>query len=937
MAVGKTSATAKNLIRTSVPNLISGVSQQADAFKLASQASEQTNAISSVIHGLVKRTGTDWIRDLSYGTNVVPISYHWINRGNGERYIAILLNNTSTSAKTMRVFDLAGTEQTFYEYTTGTTLTNYFSGATEASVKSLTIADYTFFVNSNKIVAESSSLTSRALAGSTQVYQGMIVVKQGYAGRDQNNPSGKISWNYKIVSKTGVTFATGTGNSGTGSVSGASGGTDGFDAFKATDGGNSPVAIAKALVAGLSVTSGTAFATGSYKIFSEGSNVYIQHESVDFDIVTDDGYGQTLFYPIKDQVQNFSDLPSIAPHNFVTKIAGLPEDTGDEYYVKHTSSAPTAYLPSGSSSSTTPKGVLGISDGVWEECVAPAIKYKFDVATMPHALVKIASGKFLFTPLNGDNTKSYGGTAYTTSKMWGERIAGDTDTNPFPSFSGKAITNLFFYKNRLGVLSGENVILSEAGEFFNFFRVTLTQLLDSDVIDITSSTSEVGTLYHAVPFYDRLVLFADKVQFSLQSDGDLTPKSVSLQQSTSFDLNSNCPPKAVGTKILFTFDRSGNYTGVQEYFINDNTILLDGVDITSNLTTYLSGSAKLITGSEVDNIVLTLSDSTGSQNEVGVYKFFYNGAEKVQSAWSKFDFGTGAVVETAEIFDSKIYWVISRNGNRSLEVMDLDIDKVSSNTGQTGSSVVAPFKIHLDKKTTNLTSSANGSISDNGSTANYTIFNTPFSLNGSPAWSTGTNTSSSGYFKVPASEVIVVKNGVTYQGYRVYRNSSTNVLQFNSTGVLQTTQIMVKDNIYFWTPSTDLTCGITYPMNYNLSQPILRTTAGRGQSAIADGRLQIRNGILLYSNSRYFQIKVTPKYKDTYTYTYLYNFVTNYLGVGPTNLDYVNFEDGKFKFPVFTKADEMNVLITNDSPYGCSLLSLEWEALYSARSTRGAS
>ena len=935
MAVGKTSATAKNLIRTSVPNLISGVSQQADAFKLASQATEQTNAISSVIHGLVKRPGTDWIRDLDYGTNIVPISYNWINRGNGERYIAILLNNTSTNAKSMRVFDLAGNEQTFYEYSSGNTLTNYFSGATEISVKSLTIADYTFFVNSNKVVAESSSLTSRALAGSTQVYQGMIVVKQGYAGREKNNPSGKITWNYKIVAKgTGIIYATGTGNSGEGHVSNPSGGTDGFDAFKDTDGGNTPVAIAKALIAGLSVTPNTPFSLGNYKIFSEGSNVYIQHESVDFDIITDDGYGQILFYPIKDQVQNFTDLPTIAPHNFVTKVAGLPEDTGDEYYVKHNSSAPTSYLPSGFNSTTTPKGVLGISDGVWEECVAPAVKYKFDETTMPHALVKIATGKFLFTPLNGDNTKTYGGTAYTKSQSWGQRVSGDNDSNPFPSFSNKAITNLFFYKNRLGILSGENVILSEAGEFFNFFRTTLTQLLDSDFIDITSSTSEVGTLYHAVPFYDRLVLFADKVQFSLQSDGELTSKSVSLQQSTSFDLNSNCPPKAVGTKILFTFDRSSTYTGVQEYYINADTALLDGIDITSNLTTYLSGSAKLIVGSEVDNIILTLSDSTGNQNEVGVYKFFYSGTEKVQSSWSKFDFGSGAVVETAEIYDSKIYLIITRNGNRSMGVIDLDIDKVSSNTGY-GS--VAPFKIHLDKKTRNLTFLSNASIVDNGSTAYYTIFTTPFSLNGSPTWPSGTNTSSSGYFKVLASEVIVVKDGVTYQGYRVYRNSSTNALQFNNSGVVQTNQIMVKANLSSWTPSTDLTCGIAYPMNYNLSQPILRTTAGRGQSAIADGRLQIRNGILLYSNSRYFQIKVTPKYKDTYTYTYLYNFVPNYLGVGPTNLDCVNFEEGKFKFPVFTKADEMNVLITNDSPYGCSLLSLEWEALYSARSTRGAS
>jgi hypothetical protein len=925
MAIAKVTGASQNLIRTSVPNLISGVSQQADAFKLSSQAVEQTNAISSVVHGLVKRPGTDWIRNLDYGANISPVSYHWINRGNGERYIAVLLNNTSTNAKTMRIFDLAGNEQTFYEYTAGSTLTNYFSGATSNSVKSLTIADYTFFVNSNKVVAKSADLTPRAFSGSTQVYQGMIVVKQGYAGRDRNNPSGKITWNYKIVSKAGVTFATGTGNSGTGHVSDPSGGTDGFDAFKATDGGNTPVAIAKALVAGLSVTAGTAFATGNYRIFSEGSNVYIQHESVDFDIVTDDGYGQTLFYAIKDEVQNFTDLPTIAPHKFVTKVAGLPEDTGDEYYVSHNSAVNSVYFPSGSSGTSTPKGVLGISDGVWEEVVAPGIQYKFDTTTMPHALVKIASGKFLFTPLNGDNAQSYGGTAYTDSKSWANREAGDEDTNPFPSFINKTITNLFFYKNRLGLLSGENVVLSESGEFFNFFRTTLTQLLDSDVIDVTSSTTEVGTLYHAVPFYDRLVLFADKIQFSLQSDGELTPKSVSLQQTTSFDLNSNCAPKAVGTKIVFAFDRSGSYTGIQEYFVNPDTALLDGVDITSNLTTYLSGSATAIAGSETDNMVLTIGNQ--NQNEMGVYKFFYNGNEKVQSAWSKFNFGSGSVVEAVEIFDSKVYLVISRGTSRSMEFMDLDIDKVSPNTG-VGS--VAPFKIHLDKRTTGLTLTTSGSVTDNGVVTNYYIYSVLAPLAGSPTWSSGTNTSSSGFFKVPASELLVASNGVTYQAFRVYRNSSTNALQFNSSGVVQASEIMIKSNV----SASTLTCGVAYTMNYNLSQPVLRASSGRGQSAVADGRLQIRNGILLYSNSRFFQIQVTPKYKDTYTYTYLYNFVPNYLGVGPTNLDYVNFEEGTFKFPVFTKADEMSVLITNNSPYGCSLLSLEWEALYSARSKR---
>lgn len=942
MAIAKVTGASQNLIRTSVPNLISGVSQQADAFKLSTQAVEQTNAISSVVHGLVKRPGTTWIKDITFGANIVPLSYQWINRGQGERYLCILCNNTSTSAKSMRIFSLDGTEQTFYEYSAGNTLTNYFTGATEQSVKTITIADYTFFVNSNKVVLKDNALTSRALAGSTQVYQGMIVVKQGYSGRGNNVPSGKITWNWKIVGKNGTIFATATGNSGDGGANSSVVGTTGFDEWTTSGiGGNSPEAIAKSLAkpANITIVGGTTFASGQYKITQLGSIVYIQHESVDFDIITDDGYGQTLFYAVKDSSQNFTDLPTTAPHDFITKISGLPEDAGDEYYVKHISTSPLGYTDG--SAGTTPKGILGISDGVWNEAVAPGIQYKFDSSTMPHALVRIAPAvgatpaKFLFTPLNGDNSVSYGGTAYTSAPSWAERVSGDEDSNPYPSFINKTITNMFFYKNRLGILSGENVILSESGEFFNFFRTTITQSLDADPIDITSSTNEVGTLYHAIPFYDRLVLFASKLQFSLQSDGELTAKSVSLQLTTNFDVNINCTPRAIGTKIMFAFNRSGSYTGIQEYFINPSTILLDGNDITSNLTTYLNGEAKFIVGSEVDNILLT-SGSTAS-NELGVYKFFYSGEEKIQSAWSKFDFGSSASVKTLEIFDGKVYFIIQRNSSISFEVMDLDIDKVSPVTGQTSPTIVSPFKIHLDRQTTAFTAPSAGlqvfSITDNGILVSGCVIKAPFVLAGTPTWLSGTNTSSSGYFKVPAQEMLIRKDGVVYQGYRVYRNASTGAFQFNSAGVLQTDELIIK-LAGLPIPNVSYTLGNAYNMNYTLSQPILRSTAGRGQSAVADGRLQIRNGILLYSNSRFFQIRVTPKYKDTYTYTYLYNFVPNYLGVGPTNLDYVNFEEGKFKFPVFTKADEMNVEISNSSPYGCSLLSLEWEALYSARSKR---
>ena len=71
---------------------------------------------------------------------------------------------------------------------------------------------------------------------------------------------------------------------------------------------------------------------------------------------------------------------------------------------------------------------------------------------MPHALVREADGSFTFKKLE-----------------WTERKVGDEDSNSLPSFVDYAISDIFFYRNRLGLLSGENVILSESDEYFNFW------------------------------------------------------------------------------------------------------------------------------------------------------------------------------------------------------------------------------------------------------------------------------------------------------------------------------------------------------------------------------------------------------------------------------------------------------------------------------------
>jgi len=99
----------------------------------------------------------------------------------------------------------------------------------------------------------------------------------------------------------------------------------------------------------------------------------------------------------------------------------------------------------------------------------------------------------------------------------GSKICGDNNTNPEPSFIGFNINNVTFHKNRLCLLADENIIMSEAGGYFNFFSQTVAAILDTDSIDLAATSNEVSVLKHAIPFNEELILFSDLAQFKVDS------------------------------------------------------------------------------------------------------------------------------------------------------------------------------------------------------------------------------------------------------------------------------------------------------------------------------------------------------------------------------------------------------------------------------------
>ena len=130
---------------------------------------------------------------------------------------------------------------------------------------------------------------------------------------------------------------------------------------------------------------------------------------------------------------------------------------------------------------------------MWTETVAPNVDIALDNTTLPHQLLAMLMELF---------------TLQTTT--FKERLVGMMILI-FPSFVDFKINDIFFHRNRLGLLSDENIILSEAGEFtaFNFFKRTTLTILDTDPIDVAVSNNKVSILKHIVPFNESLLLFSD--------------------------------------------------------------------------------------------------------------------------------------------------------------------------------------------------------------------------------------------------------------------------------------------------------------------------------------------------------------------------------------------------------------------------------------------
>lgn len=851
-------------------NLIGGVSSQPATIRDPGQAEAQENAVSSIVEGLRKRPNSEWIAGLNSWPSVTggDIKTHFINRDSTERYVVALGDQSQNGDSTIKVYDYAdGSVNAIKDYAGNTavgadfTYLDCLNPATD--LKALTVADYTFIVNNQITPVMKADLTA------TRRFEALYVVNAGNYATDYSIKIQASGIDCKINFKTNDTnTVTNANNITTEYIAKAL--ADNLTASvavnHAADGALITLTGTRLVAADWDITIGEEYLTsgsttgGGSVIHIQRSNTWVASNSealADFDITATDGVGSTNTTAIKGTVQTFLELPKEGKNGFIVKIDGDPESVSGDYYAKFVTDSGDDF-----------------DSGIWQETIPSGIAYKIDETTMPHLLIRLSNGDFLFTPANG-TSYSFGGVDTVEVPSWTDREVGDTISNPDPSFIGNPINDVFYFKDRLGFLADDATILSTAGSYFTFFRTTVIDLLDSARIDVRSSHTKVTKLYNAVPLGEQLITFSDRTQFSLRGENLLTPKTVAITPVSEHQSYGNVKPIAVGSSIFMAAQRGANSIVRELVDVSQNRPKFQLLDIMMALPAYISGDVLTIEASESEDMLAVLAD--GDKSVLYVYNFFINGNERVQSAWSKFTFG-GDIIHVSFV-DNSMVLVVKRDSEYDLEV--LNMQPFAVDTGKT-------YKTLLDRRVseTQLTSA----VYTSGT--NSTVLTLPYT--------------------VPAGNEI--------------RTVKSNGAVLTPTSTTSTTATFTGDY-----SATTLWVGEVYDMLYQFS-PISLKVAGQTQGLRADssGVYHLTWGHMVYEDSGYFQVEVTLTNQTASTYI-MSGYTTG--GIGAI-LGAMTLEDGTFDFGLLGPAKDITVKLKSDSHFPCRFVSAEFEGKYRSRGVR---
>lgn len=221
---------------------------------------------------------------------------------------------------------------------------------------------------------------------------------------------------------------------------------------------------------------------------------------------------------------------------------------------------------------------------------------------------------------------------------WVDREVGDSKTNKFASFKGSSIDGIAFFQNRLILSSGSAVVASEAGNYFNFFRSTVSTILDSDPIDLSAGSERPIHFNYMVPRGDGLICFSDSDQYSLQTNTEsFSSRTAELVAVSSFEMNNRIKPANLGQSFMVA-TQTINSSGLIEARFGENAEATRSLisDITRTIPNYIPPDLSRMEASSTSSMLAL--HSRQEPKSLFCFKFYdVPGVGRQQAAWFRWN------------------------------------------------------------------------------------------------------------------------------------------------------------------------------------------------------------------------------------------------------------------------------------------------------------
>jgi hypothetical protein len=624
----------------SVPNLIQGVSQQAVQQRRDTQCEAQFDCYNSVLSGCGARPGTHLVR-VKEGLILTDAWFYEIVRGS-ENYIVAVKNGQ------LKAFNLVTGEACEITYVGAAQ--DYLTTAVPArNLRAQSIEDYVVVANRAKIVGMQGDLSP------ARPPEAIIFFKAPDYASDYNvyiTKEGGTTWEARLKS-------TDAAQAGTELYIKTNVLAESMEYLLNGDVVGADIPIAST---GDVSTTFPVPGTSGLLVTRKGSSIRVRFDDdSDFTITTEsanDANGNGFLRSFKENARSLTDLPRYGFDGFQLKIRGAERTEDDDYYVEFEGDG---------------------DSGIWDEIVAPGLKYKLDPTSMPHALVNTAVDEFEFKEV-----------------AWSHRIAGDDETAKVPSFVDKRIQDLSYGFSRLCIVTNQGAVWSKSRKPFTFFPDTVQVHLDTAPVDINvppaASSRGPSFVEKAVLFRDSFYLWAQRTQFRIATNNDqgFSAKTVEDKPDTNFEFASDVDPIAVGNTAFFATE-TGEWATIRNIAF-ENGRVQEPTDVTRHVSRYIPAGLRMVTASDTAGVQFWLSSRT--KGRLYVYNWLVAEKQFAQSAWNTWRIPNGDLLWAG--VNGSVLNILQQQGN-NVVFLKVDLTERPVDEGISG----ATYEIRMDIRTSN--------------------------------------------------------------------------------------------------------------------------------------------------------------------------------------------------------------------------------------------